>query len=82
VSFGTAVFAADISQMMVKLVNQYVGVIEVFLARYVDRLLTMNVTSQCLLLSPGESDSESRHIDAIMLGEEFESILGALLNRD
>ena len=75
-------FAADISQMVVKLVNQYIGVVKIVLTRYVDSLLTMNVTSQCLLLSPRESDSESRHVDAIMLGEKFESILGALLNGD
>ena len=64
-------FAADISQMMVKLVNQYIGVVEILLTRYVDSFLTMNVTSQCLLLSARESDSESRHVDAIMLGEKF-----------
>jgi len=57
--------------MMVKLVNQYIGVVEILLTRYVDSFLTMNVTSQCLLLSARESDSESRHVDAIMLGEKF-----------
>jgi hypothetical protein len=44
-SFCTAVLAADIPEMMVKLVNQYIGVIEIVLTRYVDRLLTMNVAS-------------------------------------
>ena len=81
-SFCATVLAADISQMMVKLVNQYVWVVKVFLARYVDRLLTMNVAAERLLLSPRESDSESGHVYAIMLGEKFESIFGALLNRD
>src|SRR5207249_7640215 len=45
VSLCTAVFAADISQMVVKLVNQYIRVVEIFLARYVDRLFTMDVAS-------------------------------------
>jgi len=68
--------------MMVKLVNQYIRVVEIFLVGYVDRFFTMDVASKRPLLSAGESDSKSRHFNAIMLGEEFESVLWTLLDRD
>ncbi len=74
--------AANISQMMVKLVNQHVRVVEIVLAGYVDGLFTMDVASKRPLLPPGESDSESRHFNAIMLGEEFKRVLWTLLDRD
>ena len=81
-SFSTAVFASNISQMMVELVNQHIRVVEILLARYVDRLLTMNIAPQRPLLSPRKSYSESGQLNTIMLREELERILGALLDRD
>jgi len=44
-SFRAAMFAPNISQMMVKLVNQHIWVKEIFLARYVDSLLTMSIAT-------------------------------------
>jgi len=68
--------------MMVKLVYQHVRVVEILLVGYVDRFFTMDVASKRPLLSPRESDSKSRHFNAIMLGEEFKSVLWTLLDRD
>jgi hypothetical protein len=78
VPFGATVLSTNISQVMVKLVNQHVGVEEIFLTRYVDSLLTMDVAAESPLLSPRESDSKSRHFNAIMLGEEFQRLFGPL----
>jgi len=68
--------------MMVKLVNQHVRVIEIFLVGYVDRFFTMDVASKRPLPPARESDSESRHFNAVMLGEEFKRVLWTLLDRD
>ena len=81
-SLSAAVLATDISQMMVKLVNQHVRVVEVFLARNVDRLLTMDVASERPLLPPRKSHSEGGHFHSIVLGEELERVLWASLYCD
>ena len=75
-----AMFPSDISQVVVEFVNQHVRVVEILLARYVDRLLAMNVAAQGLLLSRGEPDSKRRHVNTIVFGEEFERVLGTSLD--
>ena len=81
-SFRAAVLTANISQMVVKLVNEHIRVVEIFLIGYVDRFFTMDIASKRPLLPARESDSESRHFNAIMLGEEFKRVLRTLLDRD
>ena len=79
-SFRAAMFPSDISQVVVEFVNQHIRVVEILLARYVDRLLAMNVAAQGLLLSRGEPDSKRRHVNTIVFGEEFERVLGTSLD--
>ena len=79
-SLRPTVLSPNIPQVMVKLVDQHVGVEEIFLTRYVDSLLTMDVAAESPLLSPRESDSKGRHFNAIMLGEEFQRLFRPLLD--
>ena len=40
-----AVFSTDVSEMMIELVNYDVGIVQVFLAGDVDRLVPVNIAS-------------------------------------
>src|SRR5437870_13393573 len=80
-SFRAAVLTANISQMVVKLVNEHIRVVEILLIGYVDRFFTMDIASKRPLLPARASASDSRHYNAIMLGEGFKRVLRTLVDR-
>ena len=74
--------SANMSEVMVELVDYDVGIVEEFLTGDVDRLVPMDIASECFLLSAWKSHLQSRSLYSVVFAEKIESFFGTLSDRD
>ena len=66
-SLGPAVLPTNMSEMVIELVNQNVGIVEMLLAGDVNRLITVNIATQSPLLPTRQPHPEAWSLYAVVL---------------
>lgn len=76
-SFCATMFSSNVSEVMVKLVDDDIWIVQIVLTRDVDRLLPVYITAESTFLPSGQANSEFRLLDVEVLGEELQRVLGS-----